>query len=105
MDMGSDYMPILTYGAETRTWTRADINRLMAAEMRFLRSKAEWIKRKRIRNKTNKQTKKIKINTMEGKLTNNRIRWYGHVLRMNEETTQPVMISCLQWYHYRLWNN
>jgi hypothetical protein len=32
------YMPLLTYAAETWTWTKADISRLMAAEMRFLRS-------------------------------------------------------------------
>jgi hypothetical protein len=31
-------MPILTYGAETWTWTKASINRLVAAEMGFLRS-------------------------------------------------------------------
>jgi hypothetical protein len=31
-------MPILMYRAETWTWTKADISRLMAAEMTFLRS-------------------------------------------------------------------
>jgi hypothetical protein len=30
-------MPILKYEAETWTWTKADISRLTAAEMRFLR--------------------------------------------------------------------
>jgi hypothetical protein len=30
------YMPILMYGAETCTWTKADISRLMAVEMRLL---------------------------------------------------------------------
>jgi hypothetical protein len=28
------YMPILTYGTDTWTWTKADISRLRAAEMR-----------------------------------------------------------------------
>jgi hypothetical protein len=31
-------MPILTHGAETWAWAKADISRLIAAEMRFLRS-------------------------------------------------------------------
>jgi hypothetical protein len=34
----SYYMLILIYGAETWTWTKADISRLVAAKMRFLRS-------------------------------------------------------------------
>jgi hypothetical protein len=29
------YMPILTHGTKTWTWTKADICRLMVAEMRF----------------------------------------------------------------------
>jgi hypothetical protein len=27
----------------------------------------------------------LNIKTLKGKLTNNRIKWYGHVLRMNEQ--------------------
>jgi hypothetical protein len=34
----SYYMPILMYGAESWTWTKADISRLTVAGMRFLRS-------------------------------------------------------------------
>jgi hypothetical protein len=32
-----------------------------------------------------KISENLKINTLEGKLTNNRIRWYECVLRINEE--------------------
>jgi hypothetical protein len=48
----SYYMPILTYGPETRTWTKADISTAMAAKMIFLRHR-ERKNRKReiIRNK------------------------------------------------------
>jgi hypothetical protein len=31
----SYYMPMLKYGAETWTWTKADINRLMTVDVRF----------------------------------------------------------------------
>jgi hypothetical protein len=34
----SYHMSLLVYRAETWSWTKADINKLMAAEMRFLRS-------------------------------------------------------------------
>jgi hypothetical protein len=50
MPFKSYYMPILTYGAEIRTWTEADSN-LTAAEMRLLRSIEGKTKRDRIRNK------------------------------------------------------
>lgn len=32
------YLPVLTYGAGTCTWTKTEIGRLTAAEMRLLRS-------------------------------------------------------------------
>jgi hypothetical protein len=34
----SYYLPILTYGAETWTWAKTGISRLMAAELRVLGS-------------------------------------------------------------------
>jgi hypothetical protein len=38
------------YRAGTSTWTKADISRLMAAEIRFLRTIEGKTKRERIRN-------------------------------------------------------
>jgi hypothetical protein len=43
------YMPILMYGAKPWTWTKADISRLVAAEMRFLSTEGKT-KGDRIRN-------------------------------------------------------
>jgi hypothetical protein len=45
---------------------------------------------KKYRRKNQKKIRKklrenLKINTLEGKLTNKRIRWYGHILRMGKE--------------------
>jgi hypothetical protein len=45
--------------------------------------------RERIRNKRQKEN--LMINTLEGKLTNNTIRWYEHILRMNEERIPNLM--------------
>jgi hypothetical protein len=38
-------MPILTYRAETWAWNKTDLSRLMAAEVRFIRSVEGKIKR------------------------------------------------------------
>jgi hypothetical protein len=76
-------VPIVTYGEETWTLTKTDISRLAALEVRFLRKLEGKTKRERIRSK--KIRKNVKANTSEGKLTNSRIRWYRHVLRMNDQ--------------------
>jgi hypothetical protein len=33
----------------------------------------------------------LKISILESKLTNHRIRWNGHLLRMNEERIQKIL--------------
>jgi hypothetical protein len=76
----SYYMPILMYGAET--WIKADINRITAAEKRLLRSIEGKTKRDRIRNE--KFIENLKLNNLEDKLPNNRMRWFGHILRVSE---------------------
>jgi hypothetical protein len=50
----SYYVPILTYGAETCTWTKASISRLMAREMRFIR------KNQKGQNKEQKKLRKFR---------------------------------------------
>jgi hypothetical protein len=30
---------------------------------------------------------------LEGKLTNNRVRWYGQILRMNEERVPKMLLN------------
>lgn len=48
--------------------TKADNNKIMVAQIRYEIS-----------------GENLKINTMEGKLRNKRMRLYGHILRTNEE--------------------
>jgi hypothetical protein len=52
------------------------------AEMRLESRKGKSIK-ERMRNI--KIRRNLKINNLEQKLKNNRIRWYGHILRVNKE--------------------
>jgi hypothetical protein len=51
--------------------------------MQFLKSIEGKTKRDRIKNEKNREN--LKLNTLENKLTNNIMRWSGHVLQMNEE--------------------
>jgi hypothetical protein len=72
------YSKVITcpHRAETLTWTKADISRLTSAAMRF-------VKKYRRTNKKgeNKQKREhLEVNTSEGSLTNNRLRWHGHGL-------------------------
>jgi hypothetical protein len=62
--------------AETWAWTKADISRLKATEATFLSSIQGKTKREKL--KSEKIKDNLKKNTLEGKLTNNRIRQYGH---------------------------
>jgi hypothetical protein len=58
------------------TWMKADISRL-AAGMRFLSTEGKPKKLKKLEN--------LKSNSLECKQTNNRMRLYGHILRMKGE--------------------
>jgi hypothetical protein len=60
----------------------------MAADMRFLRRTGGKTERGMIRNKP------ISFHfTLEGKLTNNKMRWNGYVLRMNEERIPKKLLN------------
>jgi hypothetical protein len=65
-------MPILTYGAETWIWTKADISRLMAADMKFLRS-IQAKKRERMRNEKTGESKDKHLGRQ--RKNNNKMVW------------------------------
>ena len=79
----SYYLPILTYGSECWTWTKKDLSRLQATEMRFLRGVLDKTRRDRIRNDTIRNT--LQINTLKETMERNRLKWFGHVKRMGQE--------------------
>ncbi|KAI5715485.1 hypothetical protein M8J77_016861 [Diaphorina citri] len=77
------YVPILTYGCETWTIRKKDNTRMQAAEMKFLRSMVGKTRRDRIRNIDIR--KMVDIESLEEKMRERRLKWYGHVMRMNDE--------------------
>ena len=76
------YVPIMTYAAETWTITQRDESRVQAAEMKFLRSMVQKTRRDRVRNEDIR--KELGVQKLNDKLEQNRLRWFGHVKRMNE---------------------
>ena len=75
--------PALLYGAETWATTRGQEARLEVNEMRMLRWMCGVTRRDKIRNEHIKGT--TRVVQASKKITENRLKWYGHVRRMKEE--------------------
>ncbi|KAL1457176.1 hypothetical protein WDU94_001836 [Cyamophila willieti] len=58
-------------------------SRVQAAEMRFLRSMIGKTRRDRIRNEIIRS--RIGVDRLQDRIETSRLKWYGHVRRMNEE--------------------
>ena len=61
--------------------------------MRFLRSIVQNTRQDRIRNE--KMRNRLKIEKLQDVLDDNRIRWFGHVMRM-QDATLPKKIFTLE---------
>ena len=79
----SYYIPILTYASETWTMKKRDISRIQAGEMKFLRSRIGVTRRDRVRNE--KVREMVKEEPLQGRIETSRLRWYGHLKRMDEK--------------------
>ena len=83
--------PALLHGAETWATTRGQEARLEVYEMRMLRWMCGVTRRDKIRNKH------IRVTTIvvqaSKKITEKRLKWYGHVSRMKEEHIVRIMLD------------
>ena len=75
--------PAMMYGAETWVVKKAREKKLDVAEMRTLRWMSGVTKLDRIRNERIRGT--TKLGEISKKLQESRLKWYGHVLRSEEE--------------------
>ena len=76
-------MPTLMYGAETWTLTTKDLSRLVAAEMKPIRVILGKTIRDRIRNEEFRR--RLKVMSLETRIEQAKLRWLGHVQRMEGE--------------------
>ena len=77
--------PALLYGAETWATTRGQEARLDVNEMRVLRWMCGVTRRDQIRNEHIRGT--TRVVQASKKITEKRLKWYGHVRRMKLEHT------------------
>ena len=83
------YIPILTYGSVTWTMGWKEESQMQAAEMKFIRSMAGISKIEKKRSKDIR--KKCGLERLQYKIGRERLRWYGHMMRMDSERI-PKMI-------------
>ncbi|KAM3286480.1 hypothetical protein P3S67_025279 [Capsicum chacoense] len=78
--------PAMLYGAECWSVKNSHIQRLKVAEMRMLRWMCGLTIGNRVRNEIIR--KKVGVTSVEDKMTEGRLRWFGHV--MGRSTDAPV---------------
>ncbi|KAG2588625.1 hypothetical protein PVAP13_5NG358781 [Panicum virgatum] len=84
--------PAMLYGAEYWPTKRRHVHQMSVAEMRMLRWFCGHTRRDRVRNKTIRE--RVGVAPIEEKLTQLRLRWFGHVQRRPPEA--PVHSGVLK---------
>ena len=75
--------PAMMYGAETWAIMKTQEKKLDVAGMRMLKWMCEVTRRDKIRNKVIRGTSKVR--EISDKIQESRLRWYGHVMRRDEQ--------------------
>jgi len=75
--------PTLTYGEECRPIKKAQVQRMMVAEMRMIRWMCDHTRMDKIKNEVIKE--KVGVASIEYKIRETRLRWLGHVKRRSED--------------------
>ncbi|XP_068221829.1 uncharacterized protein [Palaemon carinicauda] len=73
----------MMYGAETWAIKKTEEKKLDVADMRMLRWMCEVTRRDKIWNEVIRGT--IGVRELSGKIQESRLRWYGHVMKRDEE--------------------
>ena len=76
-------IPAMLYGAETWATTKRQASRIEVNEMRMLRWMCGVTRKDKIRNEHIRGTTKVAQSSR--KITERRLKWYGHVMRMEED--------------------
>ena len=84
--------PAMLYGAECWPTKKRHVQQLSVAEMRMLRWFCGHTRRDRVRNEAIRE--RVGVAPIEEKLTQHRLRWFGHVQRKPSEA--PVRSRVLK---------
>ena len=81
----------MVHGLETVTVTKKQVEEMEVAEMKMLRFAMGVIRKDKIRNEYIRST--IKVERLGMKMREGRIRWYGHVMRRDQEYVGKKMME------------
>ena len=76
-------IPAMVYGLETVAVTKKQVEAMKVAEMKMLRFAMGVTKKDKIRNEYIRNT--VDVERLEMKMREGRLRWYGHVMRRDQE--------------------
>ena len=75
--------PTMVYGLETVAVTKKQVKEMEVAEMKMLRFAIGVTRKDKIRNEYIRST--VKVQRLGMKMREGRVRWYGHVMRKDQE--------------------
>ena len=83
--------PAVVYGLETVAVTKKQVEEMKVAEMKILRFAMGVTKKDKIRNEHIRST--VKVERLGMKMREGRLRWYGHVMRRDQEYVGRKMME------------
>ena len=83
--------PAMAYGLETVAVPKKQVEEMEVAEMKMLRFAMGVTRKDKIRNKHIRST--VKVKRLGMKMREGRLRWYGHVMRREQEYVGRKMIE------------
>ena len=81
----------IVYGLKTVTVTKKQVEEMEVAEMKMLRFAMGVTRKDKIRNEHIRST--VKVERLEMKMREGRLRWYGHVMRRDQEYVGRKMME------------
>ena len=81
----------MTYGLETVPVTKKQVEEMEVAEMKMLRFAMGVMRKDKTRNKHIRST--VKVEWLGMKMREGRLRWYGHVMRRDQEYVGRKMME------------
>ena len=83
--------PAMVYGLETVAITKKQVEEMEVAEMKMLRFAMGVTRKDKIRNEYIRST--VKVKRLGMKMREGRLRWYGHVMRRDQENVGRKMME------------
>ena len=87
----SEVRPAIVYGLKMVAITKKHVKEMEVAEMKMLRFAMRVTRKDKIRNKYIRGT--VKVKRLEMKMRESRLRWYGHVMRRDQEYVGRKMVE------------